>query len=189
MAIQALPCRIYLTGFMGSGKSTLGKKLSSRLGYSFFDTDHLFERRFQRGIGDFINTRGESAFRKAEQEILRGTFSLQQAVISTGGGLPCYFDNMDQINRHGLSIYIYLPPSALYSRLSRSKYQRPLISGLTGEQLLTYITRELDSREAIYRLAHIRVSGISLNAKDLETLLKDYLRKQGMQTPPPRHND
>ncbi len=162
---------------MGCGKSTLGRALSSRWGYSFFDTDSAFERFYQKSIAQFICENGQHAFRHAERTILEHTFTLEQAIISTGGGLPCFFDNMQQINRHGLSVYIRLSPAALYSRLSQSPKERPLICGLDQEQLRHYVTRELNSREAYYRLAHTIISGLNIKAEDLDRMITAHLQK------------
>jgi len=86
---------IFLIGFMGCGKTTLGRKLAARLGYEFMDLDHIFEAQAGMTIAQYFSSFGEDAFRKLESEVLRQTRYPPNAVVSTGGGLPCFFDNMD----------------------------------------------------------------------------------------------
>ncbi|MCF8339267.1 MAG: shikimate kinase [Bacteroidales bacterium] len=117
--------RIYLLGYMGSGKSTLGKRLANLLDYNFMDTDQVFEQNFQTSINDFFQHSGETVFRQYEKQILHKTFNLQNTIISLGGGTPCYFDNMEQISKNGLSIYLQMPPKAIQKRLLKTKRHRP----------------------------------------------------------------
>lgn len=97
--------RIFLIGFMGCGKTTLGRKLATRLGYTFYDLDHLLEEQAGMSVAEYFSSFGETAFRLAESEILKNTSYGENAVISTGGGLPCFFDNMDWMKAHGITLY------------------------------------------------------------------------------------
>jgi shikimate kinase len=108
---------IFLIGFMGCGKTTLGRKLASRLDYEFIDLDDIFEEKVGMTITEYFSAFGEDAFRKLESEVLKQTKYPENAVVSTGGGLPCFFDNMDWMNAHGKTIYIKLSPKTLANRL------------------------------------------------------------------------
>ena len=146
---------IFLVGFMGCGKTTMGRKLSAALGYAFVDLDHVFEDRVGTNIAEYFNIHGEEAFRKLESEILKTTDYPENAVVSTGGGLPCFFDNMDWINAHGQSVYMKLTPKALASRLENAKTPRPVLQGKKGDELVAFIESKLAEREPFYSRASV----------------------------------
>jgi shikimate kinase len=163
---------IFLIGFMGCGKTTLGRKLASRLGYMFMDLDHVLEAQAGMTIAEYFSTHGEDAFRKLESDVLKQSKYPEHAVISTGGGLPCFFDNMDWINGHGKSVYIKLPPKTLAGRLENEKEERPLLREKHGEALIAFIGEKLTEREPFYNQATIIADGLSLTAEKVEKLLK-----------------
>jgi len=138
---------IFLIGFMGCGKTTLGRKLASRLGYPFMDLDHVLEAKAGMTIAEYFSIYGEDAFRKLESEILKQTEYPENAIVSTGGGLPCFFDNMDWINKQGRSIYIQLSPKTLAGRLEHEKVKRPLLRDKHGDDLVAFIGDKLEERE------------------------------------------
>jgi len=152
---------------MGVGKSTVGKKLASRLGYKFIDTDKEFERRYKLSINDFFNKYGETLFRKLEQEILELTFQYENCVISTGGGLPCQMNAMKKINENGTSIFMKMDEGAIYSRLVNSKQKRPLVLELSELELRDTIARKLAERNQYYQLANITIPALSINLDDI----------------------
>ena len=162
---------IFLVGFMGSGKSTVGQRLSGRLGYSFIDMDQRLEAEHGMTINEIFEKLGEKAFREMENHLLEEMFSLQDTVISTGGGLPCTGNNMDLINEKGVSIYLRMEPEALLHRLSRGKRRRPLIRDLSREELETFIREKLREREPVYLKAHHIISGLDLNMDQLVEIL------------------
>jgi shikimate kinase len=163
---------IYIIGFMGSGKSTAGKKLSAVLGWSFMDLDKKIEENTGKTISEIFSQHGEDYFRKIEAEILRNPKSHSDTVISTGGGTPCYNDNMDYMLETGLTIYLKLTPGQLKSRLSTAKGERPLIKGLDEESLLRFIYEKLDYREKWYNRAEITIEGINPDINLLQNLVK-----------------
>jgi len=165
------PHRIFLIGFMGCGKTTLGRKLASRLGYDFMDLDHVLEAQAGMTIADYFTHHGEDAFRKLESEVLKKTNYPENSVISTGGGLPCFFNNMDWMNEHGKTIYIKLSPKALATRLENEKTHRPLLREKHGEALVTFINEKLEERDKFYGMANIIADGLSLTAEKVEYLL------------------
>lgn len=163
--------RIFLIGFMGSGKSTLGSKLAQRIGYQFMDMDRLIEETAEMSIPNIFNEHGEEVFRKWEHDILHELCLREKLVIATGGGAPCHSQLMDVMNANGTTIYIQLSPEALKDRLINSRTERPLIKGKTEPELLEFITLLLDEREKSYGQAELIVNGINLDSKELAHML------------------
>jgi len=163
--------KIFLIGFMGSGKTTLGRKLASRMGYEFIDLDHKLEQQVELSIAEYFQLFGEDAFRKLESEVLKKTPYPDNAIISTGGGLPCYFDNMDWMKASGKSVYIKLSPKTLADRLETGKEERPLLEDKHGDALVAFIEEKLGEREKFYSQANIIVDGLSLTAEKLEQVI------------------
>jgi len=145
--------RIYILGFMGSGKTSQGKKLASKLNYKFYDTDKIIERIAGMSIPEIFEAKGESWFRDLEADVLRSTILHTDAVISCGGGTPCYFNNMQWINTRGVSVYFHLPVERIFGRLKTRKHKRPLIANLTDEELRAFIIDKLSEREYYYKKA------------------------------------
>lgn len=162
---------IFLIGFMGCGKTTLGRKLASRMDYPFIDLDHVLEAKVDMTIAEYFSAHGEDSFRKLESEILKQNDYPVNAIISTGGGLPCFFDNMDWINAHGRSIYIQLPAKTLAQRLSNEKNKRPLLRDKQGDELVVFIDQKLNEREIFYKQASIIADGLSLTAERAENII------------------
>ena len=125
--------KVYLIGFMGSGKTTTGLKLASLLGWEFKDLDKNIEENTGMTIPEIFSHHGEAYFREVESRILRSVEPVKNTVISTGGGTPCYSDNMDFMLNTGLTIYLKLNAGQLKSRLSDSNGERPLIKDLSEE--------------------------------------------------------
>ena len=165
------PDLIFLTGFMGCGKTTLGRKLASRLGYDFIDLDHAFEKQEGIIIAEFFSKFGEDVFREKESALLKQTTYPARAVISTGGGLPCFFDNMEWMNAHGKTIYIKLSPKTLADRLEHEKHKRPVLNGRNEKELIDFIEEKLSERDKFYSQASIIADGIGLTAEKVEQLL------------------
>ena len=163
---------IFFIGFMGCGKTTWSRKLAAHLGYDFIDLDHLLEEQAGMTIAEYFATYGEDSFRILESEVLKQTPYTQNTVVSTGGGLPCFFDNMEWMNAHGKTVYIKLSPKTLVDRLERSKNKRPLLREKQGEELLAFITERLAEREVFYLQASYIANGISLSVDGLEELIR-----------------
>lgn len=160
--------RIYLIGYMASGKSNLGRLLAENLNYRFIDLDYLFEERFRISILDFFEKYDEGVFRKIEQTLLHETIDMDDVVISTGGGTPCFFDNMDIIRQSGFSIYLCWEPHILANRLKTVKRKRPLLKDIPTNELAGKVTDQLIEREFYYNQADLIVKGEHF---DLETLI------------------
>jgi shikimate kinase len=165
--------RIFLIGFMGSGKTTLGIKLAALIGYQFIDMDHLIEETAEMSITEIFSVHGEEVFRKWEHDILLELCNREKLVIATGGGAPCHSHLMDIMIAHGTTIYIHLPPEALKDRLINSRTERPLIKGKSESELQDFISGLLKKREKFYSRAEITVNGINLRSSELARMLKD----------------
>jgi shikimate kinase len=160
---------------MGAGKTTLGKKLARKLGYTFYDIDKAFEHKYKTTVDLFFNKYGEELFRKLEHELLVSTLDFENTVISTGGGTPCFHNGMELINQNGISLYIKLSPEALYYRLTKAKKRRPLVAKKSEDELKKFINDKLRVREVYYNKANYVISGISVNIQSLVEMLKTSL--------------
>jgi shikimate kinase len=163
--------RIFLIGFMGSGKSTVGLKLAGRIGYDFVDMDLLITETAGMTIPGIFNEYGEEVFRKWEHDILIELCQRNQVVVSTGGGAPCHGEMISIMNAHGITVYIKLTPAALKERLLHSRTERPLIRGKSESELMQFITSLLAQREVYYSRATHTVDGLSLDLEHLVDLL------------------
>ena len=158
--------RIFLVGFMGSGKTTMGRKLAGYLGYLFIDLDKILEDEAGMSIAEFFKRNGEEAFREFERRMLQSSTFNDNTVIATGGGAPCFFDNMEWMNKNGTTVYLMMSPKGLVDRLKHST-DRPLIKGLNEEEMLKFIAGKLEERELFYKQATYVVNGIGLTAEKL----------------------
>ncbi len=165
---------VFLVGFMGSGKSTVGKKLATALNLNFLDIDTVFEEKYHMSIQAFFEKYGEPLFRKFEHEILLLTCTGQNVLVSTGGGTPCFGNSMELMRQHGLTVYLSMPPAALASRLLNAKRVRPLIQGMSETELLAFITNKLTEREAFYLKAHLIADAINFDIQGLANKIREY---------------
>ena len=165
---------IFLIGFMGSGKTTAGKKLASRMKYRYIDLDTWIEEQEKMSIKDLFEKKGETYFRNQESKYLRETAHYKECVISTGGGAPCFFDNMDYMNKHGVTVYLKLEPNQLFSRLKNEKTERPLIKSKKDTELLEFIKQKLKEREEYYKQAHWIIDGYNLNISNLYNKIRGH---------------
>jgi shikimate kinase len=170
--------RIYLIGYMASGKSNLGWHLAEKLGYRFIDLDYLFEERYRISVLDFFEKYDEVAFRKLEQALLHETTVLEDVVVSTGGGTPCFFDNMQVIRQAGISVYLYWEIPALVSRLKMVKRKRPLLKDVPVRELEQKVSVQLNQRAFYYNQADLVVNGADFDADKLLPMIKG-LQKEG----------
>ena len=167
--------KIYLIGYMTSGKSTLGKTLANRLQLKFIDIDEVFEAKYQISINDFFLKFGEEKFRELEHQLLLSFTKIEDSVISTGGGTPCYYNNIDIINKNGISIYLKLHHKSIISRLKASKNQRPLVNDLDNETFEDYIEKHLNTRELFYNKAKYIIKSENLTINELMQFVKDNI--------------
>ena len=155
--------RIFLTGYMGAGKTTLGKAFARKLNLPFVDLDWYMEERFHKTVGELFVERGEAGFRELEKNMLHEVGAFEDVVISTGGGAPCFFDNMDFMIRNGKTVFLNVHPDVLFRRLRVAKQQRPILQGKQDDELKEFIIRALEKRTPFYSQAQY-----VFNADELE---------------------
>jgi len=152
--------RIFLIGYMGCGKTTLGKRIAEQTGFAFLDLDGYIEQKYLKTVATIFDELGQEAFREIERKMLAEVADFENVVIATGGGAPCFFDNIELMNKAGLTVYIKMTPEQLAFRLEHSRAgKRPLIAGKTGEELRHFIEDGLLQREQFYLQANIIVAG------------------------------
>lgn len=147
--------RIFLIGYMGAGKTTVGKELARMTQLSFIDLDSHIEARYHRTVSRLFAEKGEEEFRRIEKRMLQEVATFEDVVISTGGGAPCFFDNMAFMRTSGLTIYLKVTVDELAKRLEVCKHTRPVLQGKSGEELKTFIAESLAKREDYYQQAEI----------------------------------
>jgi shikimate kinase len=140
---------------MGSGKTTIGKCLASEMNLQFVDLDLFMENYYRKKIGEIFKEKGEEGFRLSEKKALREVSSFENVLISTGGGTPCFFDNMETMNKEGLTVYLKTSPERLAGRLNQNKSNRPLIRNKNTEELISFISENLKEREVFYNQAQV----------------------------------
>ena len=153
--------RIIIIGYMGSGKTTVGHALSQELGLPFYDLDWYIETRMHRTVKQIFDEKGEEGFRKIEHNLLHEVAEFEDVIISCGGGTPCFFDNIDYINRQGETVYLKCTTDVLYKHLKMGKTVRPLLLNKTPDEVKTFIEAQLKQREPFYAKAK-RIVDVSL---------------------------
>lgn len=148
--------RIFLIGFMGSGKTHWAKQLAGQLKIPFFDLDSVIEEREERTIAQLFADRGEEAFRMKEKETLEQLIDeYPSMVLSTGGGTPCFFNNIERMKKYGVVVWLNTHVEILLSRLMKEKETRPLIKNLADDDMRSYIIRKLNERKMYYEQADV----------------------------------
>ena len=170
--------RIYLVGYMGCGKSTIGRKVADLLEICFIDLDKYIEERYFKTVPAIFAEEGEGSFREKERSSLLEVSQFEDVVVGTGGGAPCFFDNMEVMNNNGVTIYIAPDTEVLASRILKSKTERPLIVGKSREELISFINDNLQKRAPFYEKAKIIIRGE--NNLDPQLVI-DKIRKLDMK--------
>jgi shikimate kinase len=145
--------RIVLIGYMGSGKTTVGKALAKEIGLPFYDLDWYIESRMRKKVSQIFAERGEEGFRVIERNMLHEVAEFEDVVISCGGGTPCFFDNMDYLNSQAQVVYLRCEPEVLHKHLLMGKGDRPLLKGKSPDELIQFIREQLEKREPFYTKA------------------------------------
>ncbi|MFI3247942.1 MAG: shikimate kinase [Rikenellaceae bacterium] len=167
---------IFLIGYMGCGKSTIGRKLSSRLGCDLVDTDHIIEERAGTTIADIFATKGEEHFRMLERETLDELIAQNRTcIVSTGGGLPMWGDNMEVMNGAGCTVYIRRTAENIASRLSpRGREKRPKLRGLNDEELVAFMSKNIAERDGVYSKATYVLEAVPMCDRDILDAIISY---------------
>lgn len=151
--------RIFLVGYMGCGKSTIGRKIAAIMGISFVDLDKYIEERYFKTVPAIFAEEGEQEFRNKERNALLEVSQFEDIIVGTGGGAPCFFDNMEVMNNSGVTVYIAPDTPVLAARLLKSKTERPLIAGKSHEELILFIGDALKKRAPFYEKSKIIIRG------------------------------
>ena len=169
--------RIYLIGYMGAGKTTLGHYLADAMQMSFVDLDHFIENRYLKSIGQIFQEKGEEGFRRIEEKMLHEVASFENIVISTGGGTPVFYDNMAFMNRTGLTVYLKVSVEELVNRLNKAKSGRPLIRNKSKEELTTFVEESLKQREPVYLTSQLIFPTNELNSSfDIQNAVNNLVK-------------
>ena len=169
--------RIILIGYMGAGKTTIGKALAKALGVTFYDLDWYIETRMRRTVKQIFDAEGEDGFRRIEYNMLHEVAEFENVVISCGGGTPCFFDNFDYMNRQGKVVYLKASPEVLYEHLKLGMAVRPLLLNKTPEQVREFIVEQLAHREQFYSKADYTLDINLLDNHDKINISVDKLQK------------
>ena len=168
--------RVFLIGYMGAGKTTVGKVLSERLGLSFIDLDHYIEGRYHKTVGQLFAERGEDEFRDIERRMLREVAMFEDILVSTGGGTPCFFDNMDFMNESGKTVYLKVSVDELAKRLEICKTTRPVLKGRSGDELKQFIDEKKQKREPFYTKASLVFDAENMmTERDVYTIIESLI--------------
>lgn len=163
--------KVFLVGYMASGKSTVAKKLAKKLGLDSVDLDKEVEKIAGKSIPEIFRMEGEKAFRKREQIELRKWLEKDDFVMATGGGTPCFFESMDEMNGAGTTVYLQMSPKAVVDRVMASKEERPILKGLSEEKMLKKVDFQIGKREPFYSRAKITVNGVNLDIDALAEMI------------------
>jgi shikimate kinase len=165
--------KIFLIGYMGSGKSSTGTALALKIGYEFVDLDRFIEKEQKLTIPEIFSTRGEQEFRAMEHNALKKVLKKDNIIIACGGGTPCYYNNLELMNNNGITVYLKMSAEALVDRLKNAREKRPLIENKNEQELHDFVGRQLERREEIYSRAQFIVKAKNLNVDELVEFLKE----------------
>ncbi len=168
--------RLIIIGYMGSGKTTIGKALSKELNIPFYDLDWYIENRMRKTVSQIFEERGEEGFRKIEHEMLHEVAEFEHVIISSGGGTPCFFDNIDYMNQQAETVYLKATSEVLYKHLKMGKTVRPLLLNKTPEEVYAYIDKQLKEREHFYLQAKHQLDVNLLDSYDKIQIAVTQLR-------------
>lgn len=167
---------------MGSGKTTLGLAFSKKMGMPFVDMDNFIEARYHASVKDLFKIHGESGFREIERKILHEIADFEDVVIACGGGTPCFFDNMDYMNSHGLTVYLKPPIECFMRRLTipSAKAKRPLIANKSNDEIKSFVENAIEQRKEYYEKAMLifdsdkleSIKEVKQSVDDLEELIR-----------------
>ncbi len=164
---------------MGSGKSSSGRRIASLLRWNFIDTDSLVEEKEGVAVSEIFTQKGEDYFRTAEREALHSVSSRSRTVVACGGGTPCSEENINLMKSSGVTVYLKLPAEALASRLGKSRTKRPLIAGVSGDELVARVRDLLEKRDVWYGQADLVVDGLNTSDEEITSLIADLVRSRG----------
>lgn len=157
---------------MGCGKSFLSKRLAEEMNLSLIDLDKYIEEKNFMSVPDIFEKFGEDEFRKREQNALLEVTKVNDVIVATGGGAPCFFDNIDVMNQTGLTLYINTPEDVIVDRLINSRHKRPLVDGKSREELIDFVSKKIKEREAFYTQAKAFINPLEQSMEEIIELIK-----------------
>ena len=166
--------RIIIIGYMGAGKTTVGKTLAQELNLPFYDLDWYIESRMRKTVKEIFDERGEEGFRLIEHNLLHEVAEFEDVIISCGGGAPCFYDNIDYMNQQGDTVYLKATPEVLYGHLKMGKSVRPLLQNKTSEEVKVFINEQLQVRDPFYSKAKYT---LDVNLMDNYEKIKIFVTK------------
>ena len=164
--------RIYLVGYMAVGKTSIGKQLAKSMGLKFVDLDVMIEEKQKQSIPEIFKNQGEAAFRGIEKAALHQTKFMNDCVIASGGGTPCFYDNMMKMNEWGVTVYLEMDVNSIAYRLYHAKTKRPLVEGKGETELKQFVKQHLEERSDYYQEATIHFNALGFNKFKLEELIR-----------------
>ncbi|UAY52919.1 shikimate kinase [Ferruginibacter albus] len=164
--------QIFLIGFMGSGKTYWGDLWSRSGEFAFVDLDELIESKEKKTISKIFEEKGEQYFRELEAATLRSVTDKKDIIISCGGGTPCFHDNMQWMNAHGVTVYLKASPQHLAKRLMKERQKRPVLSGLNDDELVNFIDQKVKERESFYSRAKIILNVEEMKDKEMPEAIR-----------------
>ncbi len=164
----------FLNGFMGCGKSHWGKAWAASYKLGFIDLDEMIEIEERKAVTEIFESKGETYFRTAETRILKGLVDIKNTIVACGGGTPCFHDNMQWMNEHGITIYLSASPEEILRRLINGQQQRPLIKKLNKAELLFFIQKKMKERESFYNQANIIIESSTITDNTFEEKVLTY---------------
>ncbi len=169
--------RVILIGYMGAGKTTVGRALAKELGLQFYDLDWYIENRRRKKVAQIFAELGEDGFRQIEHNMLHEVAEFENVVISCGGGTPCFFDNIDYMNQQGQVVYLRCSPEVLHGHLLMGKTERPLLKGKSPDELVAFIREQLSVREPFYNKARYQLDVTLMDNYDKIKITVEKLRE------------
>ncbi len=170
--------RIFFIGYMGAGKTTLGKAFAREVGLSFVDLDWYIEERYHKTVRELFSEHEEEGFRRIERQMLHEVAQFEEVVISAGGGTPCFFDNMEFMNSNGTTVYLEVSPEQLFRRLKAATQSRPILQGKKDDELRRFIRDALEERLPHYHKAHHIFTADEMDDKPRLLLAVEQLKNQ-----------
>ena len=165
---------------MGAGKTTIGHALGKKLGLRFYDLDWYIESRMRKTVKQIFDEKGEDEFRRIERNMLHEVAEFEDVVVSCGGGTPCFFDNMDYMNKQGDTVYLKATPEVLYAHLQMGRIVRPLLLGKSPEEVHKFIIEQLQEREKFYSKArHTFDVNLMDNREKVHITVQELLKTLG----------
>ena len=163
--------KVFLLGYMASGKTTIGKKLAKELSLDFIDLDAYIESQEKKSISEIFNEGGEALFRGVEMKCLKEVIGLEpDALISTGGGTPCFYDNIKEMKQAGLTVYLEMDAKSITYRLINAKGDRPIVNKIGEEEMLEFVEQQMEERKFYYSEAQIKVNALGFNSSKIKAL-------------------